>query len=531
MRQEDPLWIIKKRLLEANDFPALSKAVAMVSQKAALVGGTSVGELTGNILDDISITNKLLKAVNTFAYASSHMSGKINTISRAIFVAGFERVRNIALSLLLFENLKDQKSVAELKENIVNSFMSGVIAREMSEEEGLADSEEIFIDAVFHNLGKLLVSFIMPMEAKKIKLLIREGKHKEDYASMTVLGVSFEDIGIAIATDWGFSQERIYTMQQFREPRVSPPKTDLETKHRVVCFSNEISSAINNLDPNETLHFMKSAVYRYGDCFELPKEKLVKLIEKAVDELIGYVKNYDKRLASGTFMESVEKLIELVRNEELGTLHKMAGETAAGAPKPKPESRPESRPKPKNVFSLTQSRPMPANAEELLNQGIQDVSISVVEGRSFIDVLNEIVEVMYRAMGFSRVIFFVKNPTQPVLDARYGLGQDVKALMRHLKIPLGTGSDVFNLAMDKKSDLIIPDVDLPQIFSRIPGWYRELIDARTFLLLPIVVGDKQIGLIYADKPGPNEISIPPGTFSLLKILRDHLVMAIQRSQK
>jgi len=79
------------------------------------------------------------------------------------------------------------------------------------------------------------------------------------------------------------------------------------------------------------------------------------------------------------------------------------------------------------------------------------------------------------------------------------------------------------------ADILITDIDDPKIATRIPVWYRQVISARTFVLFPIIVKGKPIGLIYADRPCPGDITIPEKELSLLKSLRNQAVLAIRQS--
>lgn len=49
------------------------------------------------------------------------------------------------------------------------------------------------------------------------------------------------------------------------------------------------------------------------------------------------------------------------------------------------------------------------------------------------------------------------------------------------------------------------------------------------MLFPIVVKDKPVGLIYADRPQAGDIVIPEKELSLLKSLRNQAVLAIRQS--
>jgi hypothetical protein len=81
--------------------------------------------LANAVLKDYSVTNKLLKLVNSAFYGQ--FAGKITTVSRAVVVLGFEQVAMAASSLMLFEQLKNKGHSSELRDAAVGSFMSGLI--------------------------------------------------------------------------------------------------------------------------------------------------------------------------------------------------------------------------------------------------------------------------------------------------------------------------------------------------------------------------------------------------------------------
>ncbi|MBF0466848.1 MAG: HDOD domain-containing protein [Nitrospirae bacterium] len=514
-KKEDAINVLKRRLQESNDFPALSRAVTMVSQKASKHEVTSIHDITGEILDDISITNKLLKKVNTFAYASAHGAGKIDTISRAVFVVGFEKIKNIALSLLLFESLKDKDSALRLKEEIIGSYLSGSIAREMADAGGIRNTEEIFIYAIFHNLGRLLVTFLMPYEAQKVKSMIAKKKISEQEASRTVLGKSYDDIGIIIADDWSFSKEMLQTMKPIKEKIVPAPRFTIEKKHTLVCFANEMSRIMMLPDAGNAQEQFALFMRRYKDCFDISRDRIAQIADISIKDLSEYMSGLDPKIASVISVEKLTANVEQLRELDENAIKK------AVVKKQEPE-------KIKSMYS-SEPREMPQNAVVLLNNGIADISKYISDGRSFNDILSAIIQVMYNAMGFSRVIFGVKNTSDLSVVGRFGLGNNIKEIIPDFKFKLSGGSDVFNLVLSKRTDVIIQDINDPNVRSRIPDWYRKLFDAETFMLLHVTVDDKPIGIIYADKPQAGDIKIPQALFTSLKILRDHLLMAIKKS--
>ena len=53
--------------------------------------------------------------------------------------------------------------------------------------------------------------------------------------------------------------------------------------------------------------------------------------------------------------------------------------------------------------------------------------------------------------------------------------------------------------------------------------------SQSFLLLPVVINGKAIGLFYADMPEANAMKVSPRQLSLLRTLRNQAVMAFKQS--
>jgi transcriptional regulator with GAF, ATPase, and Fis domain len=135
---------------------------------------------------------------------------------------------------------------------------------------------------------------------------------------------------------------------------------------------------------------------------------------------------------------------------------------------------------------------------------------------------------MYRGMGFAQVLLCTRDARNNRLQARFGFGARIDEFVRSFSVPLGEPQNVFQIALDKNVDLFISDTRAVNIASRIPTWFRENINAPTFLLLPIVINHKIIGLFYADRENAGEMTIAPDQLRLLKTLRNQAILAIRQ---
>jgi hypothetical protein len=135
---------------------------------------------------------------------------------------------------------------------------------------------------------------------------------------------------------------------------------------------------------------------------------------------------------------------------------------------------------------------------------------------------------MYRGMGFGRVVLFLRDPKAFTLTARFGYGSELDRIIAKLTLPFGRDQDVFSVALAKNVDLLISDIDAGNIRSRIPEWFRRSSLGNTFVLLPIVIDNKVLGLFYADKANAGDLVVEPREMNLLKTLRNQAVLALRQ---
>src|SRR5208283_345496 len=106
------------RLQEDSDFPAMSHTMNMINQLKA-AEDASVTELANIILRDYALTAKIIKVVNSVSYSQF---GEVTTISRAINVLGFENIKNLCLTLMLFGHFREGDSNVEHLDTMIKSF-------------------------------------------------------------------------------------------------------------------------------------------------------------------------------------------------------------------------------------------------------------------------------------------------------------------------------------------------------------------------------------------------------------------------
>jgi eukaryotic-like serine/threonine-protein kinase len=68
------------------------------------------------------------------------------------------------------------------------------------------------------------------------------------------------------------------------------------------------------------------------------------------------------------------------------------------------------------------------------------------------------------------------------------------------------------------------------VAKRLPTWYKQRVNAPTFLLLPLMHKGTPIGLIYADQAQAKGIELTAEELALVRALRDVIVTALSKGK-
>jgi serine/threonine protein kinase len=509
------LDFLLRRMRHKSDFPALSDAVARI-QRVASSEKENLSSLSNEILKDVALTQKLLRMVNSASYSHAG-GGSISTVSRAVALIGFAGIRNLALSLVLVEHMHDKAHAEQLKEEFLRALMAGTIASELAP---LArDGEEAFIGAMFQNLGRLLTDYYFPEEARQVRAAVASsgGATSEDTASVRALGLSFEELGVGVAKAWGLPDGLQRCMRQRdADPPTQMPAQNAERIRWITVAANRIADAMLRSDPETAAQRIAEVAARHASSLGLDAKR----IEAASGAARG-------------------KLAELARAMNLSVapssparrLLAEAAPAAAAAPPPDCLSTLALAPTVLEDKTLVEARvpAQPDNAAELLAAGVAEITGTMVESFKLNDVLRMIIETMFRALAFRRVVFCLRDPKTATLTGRFRLGDGVEAIAAAFKVPLAPSADLFHAVCAKAADTLIHDASAPAIASKLPAWYKASIDAPAFVLLPLAMKGATFALIYADKAEANSIRLGERELSLLKTLRNQALMAFKQA--
>ncbi len=516
------LEFLLRRMRNKTDFPALSASVVRL-QSMATSEKESVNSITNEILKDVALTNKLLRLVNSAHYSRG---SSIGTVSRAVSLVGFNGIRNMSLSLVLLEHMQDKTNAQLLKEEFLRGLMAGSVAAELASSS--AEGEEAFIGAMFQNLGRMLSQFYFPDEAASIRALTAasgEGLLSEESAATRVLGMGFEALGVGVARAWGLPESIQRCMMV---PAGDPPsRVPSEAQARLrwtARAANDVADAMMHADPMEVDALMGKAVKKYSKALGMSMNQVQSATASARKKLVELAKVMEIRVPASS------RAAPLLNAEQ----QEPAAQAPDAAQNPDGLDATELQATPavqeSAVFSGERGVAT-EQASQTLAAGIQDITNVMVEDFNLSDVLRMILEAMYRALDFQRIVFCMREPKTDILKGRFGLGLDVESVVKSFQVPLSGVAvpDLFATICNKGADTLISDASDPRLVERLPDWYHKLFHAPTFLILPLTIKGKPFGMIYADKAEKGGLKVDDKELALLRTLRNQAVMAFKQS--
>jgi hypothetical protein len=167
----------------------------------------------------------------------------------------------------------------------------------------------------------------------------------------------------------------------------------------------------------------------------------------------------------------------------------------------------------------------------LLLSAIQDVTEIITTGNyKLSDLMLLILEYYYNSLGFRFITLCLRDTQKNQYRARTSFGKNSAEFQKAFHFSITPSVDLFYLAMEKVSDLLISNAKAPKVFEMLPQWHRAVLpDARSFIVLPLVLNKRPIGFIYGDREFDASEETTHEEIRLIKILKSQ-VLAIPNTK-
>jgi len=161
----------------------------------------SINELTKTIEKDQAIVSKILRLVNSAFYG---FQSKIETVSHAVIVLGFNTVRNAVLSVSVIKAFsgKDSFEGFDIKDFWRHSVGVATVGRHLAGQTRLDNPDDCFIAGLLHDIGKVILSEYFKESFGQVWASVRDDGLSFYEAEKNLLPLNHAQIGGHLAAKW-----------------------------------------------------------------------------------------------------------------------------------------------------------------------------------------------------------------------------------------------------------------------------------------------------------------------------------------
>ncbi len=451
------------------------------------------------VLSDVALTQRILRLSNTVTYRV-RSGAPVTTISRAISLLGFDNVKTTALAMLLVDALDNNNHTQSVRKELELALCASLVGREMAKFSAFQGAEEASIGALFKNLGPLLVATHEHPRYREINELVDSGQMNLAQASQTILSCTYDALSEAVLQEWKIPDTIIRSLPSLPPGQLKPANGRPEWIRQVANFSADVAKLLSTAkrpNHNEQARELRS---RYGGALNLDGEQLADLFESVQKEMSTLLQTMNMQ-EPGTSNDDGAALPDVLALAAMGWQQGPAGGGSFPSGKP-------------------------LNARVLLLAGVQDVTQIRAKGK-INELILAVLETLCQSMGFRFATLVLKDERSNEFRARASFGEDNARRQEGFRFPIKGVHDLFELAMANDVDLMISDAGTPKIRSLLPAWHRNLMaDTRSFIVLPLSLGNQPLGFFYADRVHRAPEGVAPDETSLIKVLKGQELAAL-----
>jgi hypothetical protein len=388
-------------------------------------------------------------------------------------------------------------------------------AREICKELDRDLAEEALLGTMLRRLGHILVAYYLPDEEQEILRLHEVEGLLADKAQMQVLGTDYVHIGREVAREWNFPAEIRQCMDTPSELPQKPVRDRDRRLQLVASLADQATTVLRGGRSSGSLDRMKELVGGYAQALGVEALAMVDSMGSAKQEYMDFRTSFANDKHKRNFVESLD-----TDTAEAGGSTETLSQTLSS---------------PTLTLNVSDTGLIHTRVdgllerEQMLSEGLQEVTRMMVgpyERRQLVDL---VLEILYRGMGFKRIIAAVWHKRSKDLVPVSGVGEDVDELLKHFRLDAVGRSNLLSVALTQNSDVYIKDATRSALHAKMPSWFELIQAPGSFFVLPMRSHAGPVGMLYAEYGLAYGFDENPSLLHLAQALRNQLILGLEQT--
>jgi len=458
------------KMEQFSELPSMPQIISRV-REISEDPKSSAADLANIVLSDHSLTTRILRIANSAFYGQ--YSGKVSTITQAIVLMGFNSVRNTVMGIAVYDSFAKLEKQAEFNLTTfwTKSLGCGVVAKCLAGRLRYKSSEEAFIAGFMHDIGQPVICMIFADEVPKIGHLVSRTddpvRHEREK-----LGIDHQEVGEWLGKKWNLPPVLLKPMRHH---------------HRVSIGLRE-KSTIPLVD---LIYAADMVINKMADPM-INNDEIAGLIGNDLRHLLGIKEKDLAQVIENAAKQTCEIAAELSIKI---TSFDAAPQAAAPAKAPPPAA-------PSPEYLETVQKLSEAERELAI---FREVAVALKESTSEEEILQTLLEGIYRGLGFGRALLLRIDRTGHRARGVLGFGVASQQQVHDLSIPLKDGVGAIITCVTKNKLINIIDATADIYKSTLDDAEKEVFDSSAFGLLPIPIVDDVEYVVFVECAGGGPI--------------------------
>jgi len=530
----------------------LPEIVKLLNTLSGNTDEVSVIELAEIIQNDPVVMAKVIHAANTYYYNPNAVS--VSNVVQAIHVIGFERIRSLAMSLMMAEQVSRGQSPEEQRAVAAQALASGCLAQSIAQNRMLLDKDRAFVCGCMRSFGHMVMASCMSEEYRLAKSEAVAGS--ENAAYRQVFGLTPLELGYQLLQSANLPEEILITLRALPPAALAALDPTPDERMLAVCeFADRLAalSCGTALTAEEFVERSGALARQYESLLPRLGEELHELIQTATNHLDHITRTFRlKHLPTRTLsrLRACRNAVDPARLAALAqpsaptskvpdsSLETTSLPTAQASritervePPSTPSTHTRSRPPTDATPSDQRGHPIPQPSSSLtaepfdsprspmqpLRLPVHDWQASIKQlaaqlsapGITRAQLRASLLEVIGTGLAARECLLFTHSsrPTEYTLtEGRGQLHERVKSKPTiHLRKDERT---IFGVCLQRNENINIHHAHDPKIHAYTPQWLKDQSELGAFVLFPFADGDQTRGVVLAGWPDACQINLP-----------------------
>jgi putative nucleotidyltransferase with HDIG domain len=198
-----------------SSFPSMPQA-AIKLRELLKEDDVPLNKIENILRQDPGLSANILRLANSAHFG---LSSKVGSLKKAVMLLGLKRFEQIAFSAYMEKSMDKAVEGYGLSpgELWLHSIVVATTAEAIAKYLKIPDPNEVFIPALLHDMGKLILDSFVKTNLKSIQSLVAKGESWVRVENM-IFGTDHAEIGALLLEKWSFPIEVVNSVRWHHDP-------------------------------------------------------------------------------------------------------------------------------------------------------------------------------------------------------------------------------------------------------------------------------------------------------------------------